>query len=216
MLNIPRVARLQGRFITLDPLNVEADAEELFAVSHFDEHARRLFAYLPSGPYDSADELRQFFKSWCADPAVIAFAVRDTPSRSMLGTLSLMNIRPQHGVAEIGNVWYTPAAQRTKTNTESVYLLLRYCFDELRYRRIEWKCDTRNRPSGQAALRLGFSHDSVFRKHMLVRGLNRDTAWFSMLDDHWPARREAIANWLYQQGAKPLSKIHSTELPYAT
>lgn len=214
MLEMPIPAVLQGRFISLAPLDLEADSDELFAISHADERAKSLFTYLPRGPFDGADDLKQFFTAWCSDPAVMAFVVRDRTTKAALGTLSLMSVRPEHGVAEIGNVWYAPAAQRTKTNTESVYLLLRYCFEQFRYRRIEWKCDTRNRPSGMAALRLGFSFDGIFRQHMIVRGRNRDTAWFSMLDDQWPTRRVALENWLYGEHPKPLSEVHAATLPY--
>ena len=198
----------------IEPMNVAENAAELFAISHADAVARNLFTYLQRGPYESAAAMGEFLAEWCADPAVVAFVVRNAFDLSMLGTLSLMNIRAEHGVAEIGNVWYSPAAQRTKTNTESVYLLLRYCFDELGYRRIEWKCDTRNRPSGKTALRLGFSFEGIFRKHMIIRNHNRDSAWFSMLDDEWPSRRQAIETWLYSDDTRPLSQVHQAQLPY--
>ncbi|MGV3485113.1 MAG: GNAT family N-acetyltransferase [Planctomycetaceae bacterium] len=214
MAATPIPTPLRGRFVVLTPLVVATDTDELFAISHADERASAIFTYLQSGPFETAQAFRAYYQDWCASPAVLAYLVRSAASAEAQGTLSLMNIRPEHGVAEIGHVWYSPAAQRTRVNTESVYLLLRHCFDDLGYRRIEWKCDTRNRRSGEAALRLGFSFEGVFRKHMMVRGNNRDTAWFSMLDDDWPARRDALEAWLSDPDAAPLSRVHDTRLPY--
>ncbi len=214
MAQAPQAIKFSGRFVQLAPMNVAADVAELFAISHADNKARELFTYLQRGPYQDAAEMQAALSAWCATLDVVAFVVRSADASTVLGTLSLMNTRPEHGVVEIGNVWYSPAAQRTKTNTESVYLLLRYCFDELAYRRAEWKCDTRNRPSGKTALRLGFTFEGVFRKHMLIRNRNRDSAWFSMLDDEWPSRCQAIEHWLYTDDTQPLSQGNSCQLPY--
>jgi RimJ/RimL family protein N-acetyltransferase len=203
-----------GRYVTLEPMHPGQDAGPLFSISHGSPEAQRIFTYLQRGPYANVDQMQAYLEAWCADPAVVAYVVKDNASGTLAGTLSLMNIRVEHGVAEIGNVWYSPEFQRTKTNTESVYLLLAYLFDELGYRRAEWKCDVRNQPSGRTALRLGFTFEGIFRKHMIIRNANRDSAWYSMLDDEWPARREALSNWLYVDDSVPLSQIHSNALPY--
>ena len=118
-----------------------------------------------------------------------------------------MNIRAGHGVAELGFVWYVAAAQRTKANTEACYLLLRHCFEALGYRRMEWKCDVANEASRRAARRLGFTFEGIFRQHMIVKGENRDTAWFSLLDHEWPRIATAIRRWLYEDDSIPLSTL---------
>jgi RimJ/RimL family protein N-acetyltransferase len=117
-----------------------------------------------------------------------------------------MSIRAEHGVAELGNIWYSPTAQRTKANTESCYLLLRHCFEQLGYRRMEWKCDSRNEPSRAAAQRLGFTFEGIFRQHMIIKDENRDTAWFAMLDHEWPQTATAMRRWLYDDDSIPLGR----------
>jgi RimJ/RimL family protein N-acetyltransferase len=214
MAGYPDALDFRGQTVVLTPLRIDCDVPELYRISHQNEDAKSIFRYLQRGPYAAEGEMRSFFEAWSQTPGTMVFVVRNGSSQDVMGTLSLMNIREDHGVLEIGHVWYCPSAQRTKTNTESVYMLLAYCFDELGYRRIEWKCDTRNRPSGTAALRLGFSFEGVFRKHMIIRGENRDSAWFSMLDDDWPLRKAALQTWLYTPDARPLSEVHDTTLSY--
>ena len=109
---------------------------------------------------------------------------------------AFMNVVPEHRRLEIGHIWYAPSAQRTEANTEAAYLMIREAFDELGNRRVEWKCDALNERSRAAALRLGFTFEGVFRKHMIVRGRNRDSAWFSLLDTEWPAAQDALERWL--------------------
>jgi len=214
MAKSPIESRLLGQFVSLTRIDPEFDVDALFRISHADAKSRELFRYLQRGPYETVDEMRSFFVSWAAKSGTVCYIVRCIDNGEVVGTLSLMNTREEHGVIEIGNVWYAPSSQRTKTNTESVYLLLQYCFEFLGYRRVEWKCDVRNIPSGKAALRLGFTFEGIFRKHMLIRNLNRDTAWFAMIDDEWPARKLALSRWLYTDDTKPLSEIHSSELQY--
>jgi RimJ/RimL family protein N-acetyltransferase len=214
MADFPQDSVRIGQFVTLEPLVPQRDAAPLFAISHDSADALRIFTYLQRGPYENVAQMQEFLEAWCADPAVVAFIVKDKPTGALAGTLSLMNIRAEHGVAEIGYVWYSPKFQRTKTNTESVYLLLAYLFDELGYRRAEWKCDVRNQASGRTALRLGFTFEGVFRKHMIIRNANRDSAWYSIIDDEWPARRDVLTHWLYVDDSVPLSNIHRNELPY--
>jgi RimJ/RimL family protein N-acetyltransferase len=105
-------------------------------------------------------------------------------------------MEPQHGVIEIGHIWFAPALQRTRAATEAIYLLARHAFDDLGYRRLEWKCDSLNAPSRRAADRFGFTYEGIFRQHMITKGRNRDTAWYSIIDSEWPSRREAFEAWL--------------------
>jgi RimJ/RimL family protein N-acetyltransferase len=128
-----------------------------------------------------------------ADP--YAYAVIDAEGRAV-GIATLMEIRPTMRVIEVGHIVYTPALQRTPLATEAQYLLARYIFEELGYRRYEWKCNALNAPSRRAAERFGFTFEGVFRQHLIVKGRNRDTAWFSMLDSEWPTRKAAFERWL--------------------
>lgn len=196
-----------GRFVMLVPMDVERDVEELHAISHLPDEAYALWRYMPCGPFAHAMEQAAFLREWVARDDVVAFTVRAADTQSCLGSISLMSIRAAHGVAELGNVWYTPTAQRTKVNTEACYLLLRHCFETLGYRRMEWKCDSRNERSRRAALRLGFTFEGIFRQHMVIKGENRDTAWFAMLDGEWPRMGAALAHWLYEDDSQALGQI---------
>ncbi len=124
------------------------------------------------------------------------------------GMISILNIEPLHGRAELGHIWYSPSMQRTKVNTESVYLLLRHLFDDLKYRRAEWKCNNANAASKRAAMRLGFQYEGLFRQHQVVKDENRDTAWFSMLDSEWPRRKANLERWLYEDDSVSLSQLN--------
>ena len=126
----------------------------------------------------------------------VFFAIVDKPSGRAVGYASLMRIDVTNRVIEVGNILYTPALQRTAGATEAMYLLARYVFEELGYRRYEWKCNALNEPSRKAALRLGFTFEGIFRQHFIVKGRNRDTAWFSMLDSEWPAIKADFEHWL--------------------
>lgn len=197
-----------GQFITLTPLDVSADAADLFTASHTEpEPTQKLWRYLPQGPFATVDAYSAFLREWQATPDVLVFVVRHAQTQNCLGTISLMNIRPAHGVAELGWIWYAASAQRTKANTEACYLLLRHCFEDLGYRRIEWKCDARNAPSRNAALRLGFTFEGIFRQHMIIKGENRDTAWFAMLDHEWPQIAAAMCTWLHDDNSTSLGRL---------
>ena len=130
-----------------------------------------------------------------------------------IGSITLMRIDPANGTAELGWIWYAPSAQRTKANTEANFLLLRHCFAELGYRRMEWKCDSENVRSRAAALRLGYSFEGIFRQHMVVKGRSRDTAWFSMLDHEWPRVAGAMERWLYVDDSQPLAARRTDARP---
>jgi RimJ/RimL family protein N-acetyltransferase len=199
----PRI--FAGRFITLTPLDPDADAEELFAASHEPGHAEDLWRYFAAGPFPDVAAMREWLHGLAATPDLIPFTVRDNATGRRIGSISLMRITPEHGTAEMGWIWYAPSAQRTKTNTEANFLLLRHCFAELGYRRVEWKCNADNARSRAAALRLGYSFEGIFRQHMFVKGRNRDTAWFSMLDHEWPRIAAAMERWLCTDNPPPLA-----------
>ena len=192
----PERVTLKGRWVTLVPLDAEKHAEALYSGSNGDPARESVWIYLFDGPYRSLNEFRSNIelKARSADP--LFFAVVDNASGRVVGYQTLMRIDAPNRVIEVGNIMYTPAMQRTAGATEAQYLFARYVFDDLGYRRYEWKCNALNEPSRRAALRLGFTFEGIFRQHMIVKGKNRDTAWFSMLDSEWPARKAAFERWL--------------------
>jgi RimJ/RimL family protein N-acetyltransferase len=155
-----------------------------------------LWPYMGYGPF--ADEAA--FNTWIAERIPLAdpcsYAIVDTQSDRAVGIVTLMEIRAATRVIEVGHVVYSPALQRTPLATEAQFLLARYVFESLGYRRYEWKCNALNAPSRRGAERYGFTFEGIFRQHLIVKGRNRDTAWFSMLDNEWPARKRAFERWL--------------------
>ena len=192
----PERVTLKGRWITLVPLGAAAHAEALYEGSNGDAAREAVWTYLFDGPYASLDEFRASLEAKARSTDPLFFAVIDNSSGRALGYQTLMRIDAANRVIEVGNIMYTPAMQRTAGATEAQYLFARYVFDELGYRRYEWKCNALNAPSRRAAERFGFTFEGIFRKHMIVKGRNRDTAWFAMLDSEWPARMPAYERWL--------------------
>ena len=192
----PERVTLEGRLVTLEPLDAKAHAEALYEGSNGDAARESVWTYLFDGPYRSLDEFRAAIelKARSADP--LFFAVIDNTSGRAVGYQTLMRVDAANRVIEVGNVMYTPAMQRTAGATEAQYLFAAYVFDALGYRRYEWKCNALNAPSRSAAKRFGFSFEGIFRQHMIVKGRNRDTAWFAMLDGEWPKRKAAYERWL--------------------
>jgi RimJ/RimL family protein N-acetyltransferase len=181
--------------VKIVPLDAAAHGHALFAGSSGAERVE-LWRYLFNGPYDSELEFAKWLSSREKSEDPLFFTILDAPSNEPAGYCSLMRIDPVHHVIEVGNILYLPRLQRTAGATEAMYLMARYVFEELGYRRYEWKCDALNSPSRRAALRYGFSFEGIFRQHMIVKGKNRDTAWYSMLDAEWPEKRRAFERWL--------------------
>jgi RimJ/RimL family protein N-acetyltransferase len=191
----PRPVTLRGRYVTLEPLDADRHTPALWeAVRGHDE----VWIWLSDGPYEcEADLYRAVADKQAASSAVFLAILPEGPEpHSAAGYASFMRIEPAHGVVEVGNILLAPALQRTRAATEAMYLMARHIFDDLGYRRYEWKCNAANQPSRRAALRLGFSFEGIFRQHMVIKGRNRDTAWFAMLDQDWPERRHAFETWL--------------------
>ena len=190
----PERVTLRGRAVTVAPLTPE-HAEPLFQNSN-GPGRDALWTYLFNGPFKDLAEFADDVdaKAKASDP--LYFVVLDNRDGQPVGYQSLMRIDPANRVIEVGGIMYTPLLQGTIGSTEAQYLFAAYVFDALGYRRYEWKCNDRNAPSRRAAARLGFTFEGVFRQHMIIKGRNRDTAWFSMLDSEWPARRAAFEQWL--------------------
>jgi RimJ/RimL family protein N-acetyltransferase len=185
---------LEGQYCRLEPLDPVQHGDQLFAAS-MAPGAEDRFRYLFDSPQD-----RAAFDGWLTRAAMsedpMFYGVIDMSSQRCEGRQALMRITPEHGVIEIGSILWGPAIARTRVATEALFLFARYAFEELGYRRFEWKCDSRNEPSKRAALRFGFTYEGAFRQHMVLKGQNRDTAWFAMVDIDWPSIRSAFEQWL--------------------
>lgn len=187
----------RGRSVELEPLHVDHAAEMWEAVrSGGSARADAAWAYLGYGPFASEAALRNFLGDFAARHDPMAWAVRPGATGTADGWLTLMEIQPANAAIEIGNIYFSPRMQRTRAATEAMFLLMRHAMDDLGYRRLVWKCNALNAPSRAAAARLGFVAEGVLRATMVVKGRRRDTAMFSILEDEWPPRREAIAAWL--------------------
>ncbi|GHD13040.1 GNAT family N-acetyltransferase [Tianweitania populi] len=188
---------LQGRYVRLEPLDLARHGDDLFEASQA-THSEERFRYL----FEEAASDRAAFDAWVDKSArsedPLFFAVVDQTTGKAVGRQGLMRIDPVNGVAEIGNIYWGPELSRTPGATEAMYLFAKYVFD-LGYRRYEWKCNNNNEPSKRAAERFGFTFEGIFRQHMIQKGENRDTAWYSMLDSEWPGLKAAYDAWLDPQ-----------------
>lgn len=191
----PTAEVLEARWCRLERLDPGRHAEQLYE-SAVVPGAEERFRYLP----DHAPADRATFDAWLApaatSPDPLFYAVIDRVTGRAEGRQSLLRITPEHGVIEIGHILWGPAIARTRVTTDALFLFASYAFDDLGYRRFEWKCNAENAPSRRAALRFGFAFEGIFRNHMVVKGKNRDTAWFSMTDQEWPVIRAGMEAWL--------------------
>jgi len=188
----PSRATLPGRYATIVPFE-KTHGDDLHSITALPEH-EELWRYLPHGPYPDRARYDADTAGLAASEDPLYFAI--LREGRAVGRCALMRIVPEHRVVEVGGILYSPQLQRTPAATEAMYLLAKYVFETLGYRRYEWKCHSLNEPSRRAALRLGFVFEGIFRQHMIFKGANRDTAWFSMLDSEWPARKAAFERWL--------------------
>ena len=189
----PQREVLEGDSVRLEPLDPQRHGEDLFAAT---AGADSTWTYLPYGPFAGKDEFLRWLDERAALTDPLYFTVFDRATGSARGVATLMSIVPEHGVIEIGHIWFSPQLQRTRQATEAIYLMARYSFDELGNRRLEWKCSAANLPSRRAAERFGFTFEGLFRQHRVDKGRNRDTAWYSITDGEWPSRRAAFEAWL--------------------
>jgi RimJ/RimL family protein N-acetyltransferase len=193
----PRPPRtpMEGRLCRLEPLDPDRHAAALFEANRADREGRN-WTYLGAGPFERLEDYRRWIEETCLGDDPFFHAIVERASGRPVGVAAYLRIEPKAGVVEVGHINYSPALQRTPAATEAMYLMMRRVFDELGYRRYEWKCDTLNTPSRAAAQRLGFTFEGIFRQATVYKSRNRDTAWFSILDGEWPARRAAFERWL--------------------
>ena len=194
--NVPDMRPLHGRWMRLDHVSAVKHAADLYASFDGKDPEGHIWTYLGYGPFASLEEFTEWVKAREAarDPWFYAFVRRDTGKAVGMG--SFMRNDAANGVIEIGHIWMSPGLQQTREATETIYLMMRHCFDDLGVRRLEWKCDSLNAPSRKAADRFGFTFEGIFRQHFIVKGRNRDTAWYAMLDTEWPKARAAFEAWL--------------------
>jgi len=194
--NVPDMRPLHGRWIRLDHVSAAKHAADLYESFDGKDLKGRIWTYLGYGPFASPEEFTEWVKSREAarDPWFYAFVRRDTGKAVGMG--AFMRNDASNGVIEIGHIWMSPALQQTREATEGIFLMMRHCFDDLGVRRLEWKCDSLNAPSRKAADRFGFTFEGIFRQHYIIKGRNRDTAWYAMLDTEWPKARTAFEAWL--------------------
>lgn len=195
---VERPARtpLRGSHVLLRPVDAAIDAGPLYAVSHLPDGDPTIWTYLPDGPYESPHHLRQMLAWTETSDDPLYFTLVNRLDGRPLGLASYLRITPEFGVIEIGHIWFGVPLQRTTAATEAIYLLASRVFDDLGYRRLEWKCNALNAASRRAAERFGFSFEGVFRNHQVLKGRNRDTAWYAMTDDEWSPIRSAFQAWL--------------------
>jgi RimJ/RimL family protein N-acetyltransferase len=184
-----------GRFARVEPLDPDRHAAELFEANAEDREGRN-WTYYNYGPFPTLADYRKWAEDSCTDKARIWHAIIDQASGNAVGVAAYANIQPAHGSIEVGGLNFSPRLQRRPAATDAMHLMMRRAFDELGYRRYEWKCDSLNAPSRRAAERFGFTYEGIFRQHMIVKGRSRDTAWFSILDSEWAARKAAFERWL--------------------
>jgi RimJ/RimL family protein N-acetyltransferase len=192
---IPPGSLLSGRYCRLEKLNAEHHTSDLHE-AHAKAPDERDWTYLPYGPFNDKASFVEHIENAATQTDPLHYAIIDSHSNKAVGSIALMRIDSASGVIEVGHVSYSPLLQRTKAGTEAMYLLIRHVFDDLGYRRCEWKCDNLNLPSRRAAERYGFQYEGTFRQAAVYKGRSRDTAWFSIIDREWPALRSAFEQWL--------------------
>ena len=193
---IPARTALIGAEVRLEPLDPARHAEALYRASHATEAALRIWDYLAYGPFSTEDAFRTYLRDFAAAFDPIFYAICRSDTGEPAGVASFLDIQPKTGVIEIGHIWFSPALQRTRAATEALFLMLACAMDDLGYRRMQWRCNAQNANSRAAARRLGFRFEGIWFNHLVFKGRNRDTAWYSILDTEWPAVREAISAWL--------------------
>ena len=200
---------LRGRFGVVEKFDPEKHAASLWDAIEGDDE---LWTYMWQGPFARREDFAVFAELLGRREDPFAYAIVDRSS-NVLGVATLMEIRPANRVIEVGGIFYSKALRHTPLATEAQYLLMCYAFEELRYRRYEWKCDSLNAPSRRAAARFGFTFEGIFRQHMIVKNRNRDTAWFSITDTEWPRVKQAFERWLapenFDAEGRQKQKLHA-------
>jgi RimJ/RimL family protein N-acetyltransferase len=193
-VKMPAQAIMQGKYCILEPINIDKHTEKLFE-NLLIENQGESWTYLPYGPFKNNDEFSAWIKATNAEQDTELYAILNI-HHIPIGIAGYLRINPGHGVIEVGHLHFSKLLQKTPAATEAMYLMMRHAFDDLGYRRYEWKCNSLNEASRNAALRLGFTFEGIFRQSNVFKNRNRDTAWFSIIDSEWPAIKEKLQQWL--------------------
>lgn len=192
----PAAVTLAGRHVTLEPYEREKHLEVLWQALGGAEGINELLTYFPQEAFSEPGSFGGWLDAAARDFGWVTLVFRDNNSKQIVGMASYMRPDPKSGVVEVGSVAHSPQVQRSPLTTEVHYLMARHVFEDLGYRRYEWKCHNENAPSKRSAIRYGFTFEGIFRQHMISKGVNRDTAWFSMIDGEWPLLKQAFEAWL--------------------
>lgn len=193
---VPSRSALTGRLVCLEPQEADRHAADLYEAGHSTEQGLRIWDYLTYGPWSDLESYKATLRAQSASFDPVFFSIRSLETGKVCGQASFLDINAQNGVIEIGHIWFGPELQKTPGGTEALYLMLCHALDDLKYRRMQWRCNSLNERSRQAARRLGFRFEGIFYNHLIFKGKNRDTAWYSILDDEWSEIRDKISAWL--------------------
>jgi RimJ/RimL family protein N-acetyltransferase len=192
---LPAAKRLPGKLVTMEALSIPRHGGALFDLfTHPAEQG--VWTYIPAGPFKSLTDLKSQLRAWQLGNQRIFYVILDKKTRKPLGLWSYLRIKPAQGNIEIGFIVFSRFLRKSRAATEAFYLMMKHPFEDLGYRRLEWKCNALNAASRRAAERLGFTFEGIFRSHMVVKGRSRDTAWFAMLAREWPRAKKGFRAWL--------------------
>ncbi|MDE0942770.1 MAG: GNAT family protein [Alphaproteobacteria bacterium] len=194
----PSNLAMTGKSVRLEPIDPARHGDDLYAAAYGPkgDPTNDMWTYMSFGPFADADAFATWLATQGANEEREVYALVDTDADRAQGMASYLRIEPQWASCEVGSIWYAPSLKRSRAATEAMYLMARHVFEDLGYRRYEWKCDKLNEASRRAALRLGFQYEGLFRQHMIYKGRNRDTTWFAMIDQDWPKVKAAFETWL--------------------
>ena len=188
---LPSKKILKGKYVVLEPININKHSKDLY-VSYSKDKKNKIWTYLPYGPFKDYGSFKKWLKSFCLNKDPFFYVIYSKKLKQYCGMASYLRITPEHGSIEVGHINYSPLLQNTTEGTESMYLMMKHAFEFLGNRRYEWKCNNLNIASKNAAKRLGFKFEGVFRQMYVIKGRNRDSAWFSIIDKEWKKLKQGI------------------------
>jgi len=210
---VPQRQVMRGRFVDLEPQDAARHAQELFNAGHGDDDALKIWDYLAYGPWPDVESYAATLRQQSASLDTVFYTIRCHQTGRACGQASFLDINAQNGVIEIGHIWFDQQLRQTRGATEALYLMLKHAMDDLGYRRMQWRCNSLNEKSRQAARRLGFRFEGIFYNHLIFKGKNRDTTWYSILDDEWPEVSDIISGWLadsnFDENEKSRASLYS-------
>jgi RimJ/RimL family protein N-acetyltransferase len=198
---MPEYKEFAGKYVTLKKIQDE-DVEQLYPLAHGSDELELVWKYMLKGPFSTCEAMKSFYRSQIIAPDKLVFCVHNNETNKPIGVACFLAIDSDMASVEIGHLWYAKTSQHSEANTEVTHLLIKHCIEDLGFRRITWKCDNENTASKNAAMRLGFEFEGLFRNHMIVKGINRDTAWFGLIDKKWSIIAPNYEKWLSESNSK--------------